>query len=57
MLVQGIAINCQNSVPREYVLRTFDMKGSEFDREVLGKKQIDDVTKVTLKDLDFFNTE
>lgn len=32
------------------------MKGSEFDREVL-KKTNKDISKVTLKDLDFFKTE
>jgi 1-phosphatidylinositol-4-phosphate 5-kinase len=44
-------------VPREYILRTFDMKGSEFDREVLAKKRNADISKLTLKDLDFFKTE
>jgi 1-phosphatidylinositol-4-phosphate 5-kinase len=44
-------------VPRKYVLRTFDLKGSEFDREVLAKKEIDDLSKVTLKDIDFLKTE
>lgn len=38
-------------------MRTFDMKGSEFDREVLAKKPKADLTKTTLKDIDFFKTE
>lgn len=33
------------------------MKGSEFDREVLNKKSISEISKVTLKDVDFFKTE
>jgi hypothetical protein len=33
------------------------MKGSVFDREVLAKKAIADLSKVTLKDIDFLKTE
>jgi 1-phosphatidylinositol-4-phosphate 5-kinase len=33
------------------------LKGSEFDREVLIKKPQSDLSKVTLKDLDFVKTE
>jgi 1-phosphatidylinositol-4-phosphate 5-kinase len=33
------------------------MKGSEFDREVLAKNKVNDLSKVTLKDIDFFKTE
>jgi hypothetical protein len=33
------------------------MKGSEFDREVLAKKKVDDLSKITLKDIDFLKTE
>jgi 1-phosphatidylinositol-4-phosphate 5-kinase len=33
------------------------MKGSEFDREVLAKKKNVDLSKTTLKDIDFFKTE
>ncbi len=33
------------------------MKGSEFDREVLAKRPNADLTKITLKDIDFFKTE
>ena len=44
-------------MPRNYVHRTFDMKGSEFDREVIGKKKVKDLSKSTLKDIDFFKTE
>jgi 1-phosphatidylinositol-4-phosphate 5-kinase len=31
----------------------FDLKGSEYDREVLLKKPNFDLAKITLKDIDF----
>lgn len=33
------------------------MKGSEFDREVLVKRPEAEISRVTLKDTDFFKTE
>jgi 1-phosphatidylinositol-4-phosphate 5-kinase len=30
--------NISLGIPRTSILRTFDMKGSEYDREVLAKK-------------------
>lgn len=33
------------------------MKGSEYDREVLAKKQESDLSKMTLKDIDFLKLE
>lgn len=44
-------------MPRNYIVRTFDLKGSEFDREVIAKKKVKDLSKSTLKDIDFFKTE
>lgn len=37
--------------------KTFDMKGSQYDREVLNRNPTADLSKVTLKDVDFFKTE
>lgn len=33
------------------------MKGSEFDREALKKHNMPNLTKITLKDVDFFKLE
>lgn len=48
--------NISFGIPRQFILRTFDMKGSEYDREVL-KKSSADLSTLTLKDLDFFKLE
>ena len=52
LLMRNIA-----ACPRQYVLRTYDLKGSTFDREVLRKKPDVELNKVTLKDIDFLNLE
>lgn len=52
MLMRNIA-----AVPRKYVLRSYDLKGSTFDREVLKNKPDAELNKVTLKDLDFLKLE
>ncbi|CAD8174199.1 unnamed protein product [Paramecium octaurelia] len=49
--------NISLGIPRTSILRTYDMKGSEYDREVLAKKPSSDLSKITLKDLDFFKIE
>ena len=43
----------------KYITRCFDMKGSEYQREVLAKQNKDllDLSKITLKDKDFDITE
>lgn len=43
----------------EYILRTFDLKGSSHDREVLANKKNKekDLSEMTLKDIDFNKTE
>lgn len=46
-----------SACPRQYVLRTYDLKGSTFDREVLKKNPDVELNKVTLKDLDFLKLE
>lgn len=48
-----------SQVPSRFVKRRFDLKGSEVAREVLkgGKSESVDLSKITLKDKDFFNTE
>ena len=52
LLMRNIA-----AVPRKYVLRTYDLKGSTFDREVLKNKPDAELNKATLKDLDFLKLE
>ncbi|CAD8072993.1 unnamed protein product [Paramecium primaurelia] len=49
--------NISLGIPRNQILRTYDMKGSEYDREVLANKPSSDLSKMTLKDLDFFKIE
>ncbi|CAD8161005.1 unnamed protein product [Paramecium octaurelia] len=49
--------NLSLGIPRNQILRTYDLKGSEYDREVLAKKSESDLSKLTLKDLDFFKIE
>ncbi|CAD8065191.1 unnamed protein product [Paramecium primaurelia] len=49
--------NLSLGIPRNQILRTYDLKGSEYDREVLSKKIESDLSKLTLKDLDFFKIE
>ncbi|CAD8066218.1 unnamed protein product [Paramecium sonneborni] len=49
--------NISLGIPRCQILRTYDMKGSEYNREVLLKKPSSDLSKMTLKDLDFFKIE
>ncbi|CAD8166969.1 unnamed protein product [Paramecium pentaurelia] len=49
--------NLSLGVPKNQILRTYDLKGSEYDREVLAKKSESDLSKLTLKDLDFFKIE
>lgn len=49
--------NLSLGIPRNLILRTYDLKGSEYDREVLAKKSETDLSKLTLKDLDFFKIE
>jgi hypothetical protein len=39
--------------PSKYILRSYDLKGSTFSREVLKKKPDANLSKVTLKDIDF----
>ena len=40
------------------ILRTYDMKGSRYDREVnVRNKQINELQKMTLKDIDFMKEE
>jgi len=48
-----------SQIPRPFIKRIFDLKGSEVAREVLkgkGSSSVD-LTKITLKDKDFENTE
>lgn len=49
--------NISLGIPRNLILRTYDLKGSEYDREVLAKKPESDLSKMTLKDMDFFKLE
>lgn len=49
--------NISLGIPRNLILRTYDLKGSEFDREVLAKKPESDLSKMTLKDTDFLKIE
>ncbi|CAD8075462.1 unnamed protein product [Paramecium sonneborni] len=49
--------NLSLGIPRNQILRTYDLKGSQYDREVLAKKTESDLSKLTLKDLDFFKIE
>ncbi|CAK64178.1 unnamed protein product (macronuclear) [Paramecium tetraurelia] len=49
--------NISLGIPRSQILRTYDMKGSEYDREVLIKKPSSDLSQMTLKDIDFFKIE
>lgn len=49
--------NITMGLPRHYILKQFDLKGSEYDREVLNKQPNADLSKTVLKDLDFFKTE
>lgn len=45
-------------VPRTFIKRTYDLKGSEVAREALkGKSKDIDLSKITLKDVDFDNLE
>ena len=48
--------NIALGIDRKFIRRTFDMKGSEYDREVLAKSTRDP-SKLTLKDTDFIKTE
>ena len=52
LLMRNIA-----ACPKKYVIRTYDLKGSTFDREVLKNKPGTDSYKGTLKDLDFLKLE
>lgn len=52
LLMRNIA-----ACPKKYVLRTYDLKGSTFDREVLKNKTDIELNKVTLKDIDFLKLE
>jgi len=52
LLMRNIA-----ACPRQYVLRTYDLKGSTFDREVLKNKPDAELNKMTLKDIDFLKLE
>ena len=46
------------AVPRQYILKTYDLKGSTYDRQVLKKGvSSEDVEGKTLKDLDFNSIE
>ncbi len=47
------------SCPKDYIIRTYDLKGSTHDREVLKKKNnsMKDPSTMTLKDLDFVDLE
>ncbi|CAD8154098.1 unnamed protein product [Paramecium pentaurelia] len=49
--------NISLGIPRSQILRTYDIKGSEYDREVLSKKPSSNLSQMTLKDLDFFKIE
>ncbi|CAD8176597.1 unnamed protein product [Paramecium octaurelia] len=49
--------NLSLGIPKNYILRIYDLKGSEYDREVLAKRSETDLSKLTLKDLDFFKIE
>jgi hypothetical protein len=44
-------------VPKKYVERTFDLKGSDFDREVLKSNSFKNPSTLTLKDIDFIKHE
>jgi hypothetical protein len=44
-------------VPKKYILRTYDLKGSEYDREVLVKANSENYAGLILKDLDFLKIE
>ena len=35
----------------------FDLKGSKYNREVLAEKKVEDLSTITLLDVDFLNTE
>lgn len=52
LIMKNIALG----IERKFIRRTFDMKGSEYDREVLAKSTRDP-SQLTLKDTDFFKTE
>ncbi|KAL4506845.1 hypothetical protein ABPG72_001266 [Tetrahymena utriculariae] len=45
--------------PSEYIERTFDLKGSTYDREVISQKKNKGkkLSEMTMKDIDFKNTE
>lgn len=49
--------NLTLGVPRQFIVRQFDLKGSEYDREVLNKNPEANLRQIVLKDLDFFKTE
>ncbi|CAD8186384.1 unnamed protein product [Paramecium octaurelia] len=45
-------------IPSSYVMRTYDLKGSEYQRKVLKQNDFTkDLTKTTLKDIDFKEEE
>lgn len=49
--------NILHGVPKVFVSRTYDLKGSSFDREVLKKNSRALEEKKVLKDLDFLKLE
>lgn len=44
-------------VPKEYIQRTYDLKGSSFDREVIKNNNTKDLKKLIMKDIDFLKLE
>jgi len=45
-------------IPKQFIFRCYDLKGSEYDREVVSKKGPNlDLSRATLKALDFFRIE
>jgi 1-phosphatidylinositol-4-phosphate 5-kinase len=54
MMMKNITLG----LPRSLVMRSFDLKGSEYDREVIPKlPKGADLSRYILKDKDFDNTE
>ena len=47
-------LNCS----KDQIIRTYDMKGSKYDREVnIGDTYANELSKKTLKDIDFMKEE
>jgi len=49
--------NILGSIDKNYVLRTYDLKGSTHSREVMKGKEVQDQVFKTMKDVDFHRIE